>query len=56
MDDSTFANLGLLAWYKDEVDEFIDPTKIVNEYISVKPGRKNTFGTSFSDSDFYVKK
>ena len=55
MDDSTFANLGLLAWYKDEVDEFIDPTKIGNEYISVKPGRKITFGTSFSDSDFYVK-
>ena len=50
MDDSTFANLGLLVWNKDEVDEFIDPTKIGNEYISVKPGRKITFGTSSDGS------
>ena len=55
MDDWTFANIGLLAWYKDEVDELIDPTKIGNEYISLKPGRKMIFGTCFSESDFYIK-
>ena len=49
MDNSTFANLDLLAWYKDKLNNFIDSTKIGNEYISLKRGRNMTFGTYFSE-------
>ena len=52
MDDSTFADLGLLAWYKDNLDGFIDPVQIGNKYIGLKPGRKTMYGTSFTEKDF----
>ena len=52
MEDSMFADLGLLAWYKDDLDSFIDPVQIGNEYIRLKPGRKTTYGTSFTKKDF----
>ena len=40
MDDETFDNLGVLAWYSEEVDAIIDTIKIGNAYIGNKPGRK----------------
>ena len=51
MNDSTFADLGLLAWYKDDLDGFIDPVQIGNKYIGLKPGRKAMYGTSFTERD-----
>ena len=40
MDNSTFAHLCLLAWYKDDLNDFIDPVQLGNKYIDLKPGRK----------------
>ena len=51
MDDSTFDNLGILAWYSDEVDSIIDTIKIGNAYIANKPGRKNHYGAKFTKDD-----
>lgn len=54
MDGSNFANLGLIAWYNDQLDEFIEPAKIGNEYTSLRPDRNMNVGTCFSESDFYI--
>ena len=54
MDDRIFADLGLLAWYKDDLDEFIDNVILENKYINSKPGHKMTFGTCFTEEDFNI--
>ena len=48
MEDSTFSNLDLVAWYKDGIDNFIDPFQIGYKYLRLKPGRTTTHGTSFT--------
>ena len=52
MNDSTFTDLGLLVWYKDYLDERIDPVQISIEYIGCKNGRRTTYGTTFKIHDF----
>ena len=51
MDDEKFDNLGVLAWYSDEVDAIIDTIKIGNAYIGNKPGRKKMYGAKFTEND-----
>ena len=55
MDDATFDNLGILAWYSDEVDTIIDTIKIGNAHIANKPGRKNHYGAKFTEDDISTK-
>ncbi len=43
MDDTTFDDLGLLAWYKDDIDTIIDGVKIGNAFIAEKAQRKNIY-------------
>ena len=52
MDDSIFANLDLLARYKDDIDDFIDPVQIVKKCICLKPGTKTAYKTRFIDKGF----
>ena len=47
MDDTTFDDLGLLAWYKDDIDTIIDCVKIGNEFIAEKEQRKRIYGAQF---------
>ena len=42
MDDTTFDKLGLLSWYKDDIDSIIDGVKIGNAFIAEKDKRKET--------------
>ena len=49
------ADLGLLAWDKYDLDGFIGPVQIGDTYICFKPGRKLTYGTSFTKKDFNTK-
>ena len=57
MDDSMFDDLGLLAWYKDDLDEMLDLVKVGNEYI--RDCRDNTrsknYGIKFTKEDFITK-
>ena len=55
-DDERFNQLGLLAWYDDELLDIIKLEPIGNNYIQEKPDhRKKMFGQSFSSSDFEHK-
>ena len=40
MDNTIFDNIGLLAWYKDDIDTIIDCDKIGNEFIARKHREK----------------
>ena len=56
MRDERFNQLGLLAWYDDELLDIIKLEPIGNNYIQEKPDhRKKMFGQSFSSSDFEHK-
>ena len=52
MDDTTFDNLGLLAWYSDNIDSIVDSVKIGNKYIEMREGRKMIYGAEFTADDF----
>ena len=53
MDDTTFDNLGLLAWYKDDIDTIIDGVKVGNAFIAEKAAqRKKFYGAQFKEEDF----
>ena len=52
MDDTTFDNLGLLAWYSDDIDSIVDSVKIGNKYIEMREGRKMIYGAEFTADDF----
>ena len=51
MDDTIFDKLGLLAWYKDDIDGIIDGVKIGNAFIAEKDTRKDTYGAKFIGDD-----
>ena len=51
MDDKTFENLGLLAWYSDDIDNIVDSVKIANKFIDMKEGRKMIYGAQFTEDD-----
>ena len=52
MDDTTFDNLGLLAWYSDNIDSIVDSVKIGNKYFEMREGRKMIYGAEFTEDDF----
>ena len=52
MDDTIFDDLGLLAWYKDDIDSVIDGVKIGNKFIVEKANRKDIYGAQFKGEDF----
>ena len=54
MDDKTFDDLGLLAWYSDTIDDIINPVKIGNEFIEERKGRKQIYGAQFTEADFNI--
>ena len=51
MDDKTFDNLGLLAWYSDDIDNIVDTLKLANNFIEMKEGRKRIYGAQFTEND-----
>ena len=54
MDDKLFNSLGLMAWYKDDLDAILDLINVGNEYIDdCKNDRRATnYGGKFSKEDF----
>ena len=57
MGDIMFDALGIMAWYKDEVDEMVDLVKIGNEYIEdcKDKSRSRNYGKKFTNDDFLTK-
>ena len=57
MDDSMFDALGLMAWYKDDLDKMLDLVKVGNEYIrDCKDNtRSKNYGIKFTKEDFITK-
>ena len=51
MDDKTFDDLGLLAWYSDDIDNIVDTLKLANNFIEMKEGRKRIYGAQFTEND-----
>ena len=49
--------IGLMAWYKDDVDKMIDLVKVSNEYIdNCKDNtRSKLYGKKFTKEDFVKK-
>ena len=49
--------LGVMAWYKDEVNTLVDLVKIGNEYIEncKDKSRSRNYGKKFTDDDFVTK-
>ena len=54
MDDDLFNSLGLMAWYKDDLDTILDLVKVGNEFIDdCKNDRRATnYGEKFTKEDF----
>ena len=54
MDDKLFNSLGLIAWYKDDLETILDLIKVGNEFIDdCKNERRATiFGEKFTMEDF----
>ena len=54
MDDKLFNSLGLMAWYKDDLDAILDLINVGNEYIDICKNdiRAINYGGKFSKEDF----
>ena len=57
MYDSIFDALGLMAWYKDDLDEMLDLIKVGNEYIDDCKDNTHSknYGRKFTKEDFITK-
>ena len=54
MDDKTFDDIGLLAWYNDTLDDIVNPVKTSNECIEERKYRKYIYGAQFTEADFII--
>ena len=54
MGDDTFEALGLMGWYKDDIDKMLDVVSIANEFIEEckDDKRYKQYGTKFTNKDY----
>ena len=57
MGDDMFDAMGLMSWYKDDIDEMLDLVHIGNEYIDGcrDDSRSKYYGRKFTKEDFGCK-
>ena len=54
MDEDKFDNIGILGWYKDDLNDILDLVKVANEWVDEKQTRFSKFGR-FTEEDLKIR-
>ena len=54
MDEEKFDNIGILGWYKDDLNDILDLVKVANEWVDEKQTRFSKFGR-FTEEDLKIR-